>query len=60
MGIAARRPEEIWYILRGWRNRLRNSEEARVEVRNQERLAGLMARAWRETHGGRTSPPQPW
>jgi len=52
--------EEIWYMLRGWRNRLRGSEEAKVEVRNQERLASLMARAWKETSGGRVSPPQPW
>jgi len=52
--------EEMWYLLRGWRNRLRRGEEARVEVRNQERLASLMVRAWKETHGGRVSPPQPW
>jgi GT2 family glycosyltransferase len=52
--------EEIWYLLRGWRNRLRRSEEAKVEVRNQERLASLMSRAWKETNGGRVSPPQPW
>jgi GT2 family glycosyltransferase len=52
--------EEIWYLLRGWRNRLRSSEEAKAEVRNQERLASLMVRAWKETQGGRVSPPQPW
>jgi GT2 family glycosyltransferase len=52
--------EEIWYQLRGWRNRFRRSEEAKVEVRNQERLASLMAQAWKETDGGRVSPPQPW
>jgi GT2 family glycosyltransferase len=52
--------EEIWYLLRAWRNKLRGGEEAQVEVRNQERLASLMVRAWRETNGGRVSPPQPW
>jgi GT2 family glycosyltransferase len=52
--------EEIWYLLRGWRNRLRSSEAAQAEVRNQERLAALMVRAWKETDGGRVSPPQPW
>jgi GT2 family glycosyltransferase len=60
MAVAARWLEEAWYLLRGWRNRLRNSEEARVEVRNQERLAYLMGKAWKETQGGRVSPPQPW
>ena len=52
--------EEIWYLLRGWRNKLKGGEEAQVEVRNQERLASLMVRAWKETDGGRISPPQPW
>jgi GT2 family glycosyltransferase len=52
--------EELWYLLRGWRNRLRSSEEAKAEVRNQERLASLMVRAWKETNGGRVSPPPPW
>lgn len=55
-----RRLEETWYTLRAWRNRFRNSEEARAEVRNQMRLASLMSLAWKETDGGRVSPPQPW
>jgi len=58
--IAVRWLEEIWYLMRAWRNRLRGGEEARCEVRNQERLAGLMSLAWKETKGGRVSPPQPW
>lgn len=52
--------EETWYTLRAWRNRLRGGEDARCEVRNQERLANLMRLAWKETNGGRVSPPQPW
>lgn len=58
--IVVRWLEELWYLLRGWRNRLRTGEAAQTEVRNQERLAGLMVRAWGETNGGRVSPPQPW
>jgi hypothetical protein len=58
--IAVRWLEEIWYLMRAWRNRLRGGEEARCEVRNQERLANLMSLAWKETRGGRVSPPQPW
>jgi GT2 family glycosyltransferase len=57
---AVRWLEELWYTLRAWRNRLRAGEEARCEVRNQHRLASLMSVAWRETEGGRVSPPQPW
>lgn len=60
MAAVVRWLEEIWYLLRGWRNRFRNSEDARCEVRNQERLAALMGKAWKETNGGRVSPPQPW
>lgn len=52
--------EETWYMLRAWRNRLRAGEDASREVRNQQRLASLMSLAWKETNGGRTSPPQPW
>jgi GT2 family glycosyltransferase len=60
LAFAVRWLEEIWYLLRAWRNRLRNSEEARCEVRNQQRLANLMGLAWKETEGGKVSPPQPW
>ena len=60
MAATVRWLEEVWYLLRGWRNRLRRSETARAEVRNQERLATLMSKAWTETNGGRVSPPQPW
>ena len=60
MAAVVRWLEEIWYVLRGWRNRFRSGEEARCEVRNQERLASLMTKAWKETNGGRISPPQPW
>jgi GT2 family glycosyltransferase len=52
--------EVFWYRLRALRNRLRNSEEAAALARNQIRLAEMMQQAWRETNGGRVSPPQPW
>ena len=60
MAAVIRWLEEVWYLLRGWRNRLRNGETAHAEVRNQQRLATLMSKAWIETNGGRVSPPQPW
>jgi GT2 family glycosyltransferase len=52
--------EAAWYTLRAWRNRFKSTEEANCEVRNQERLAWLMGVAWKETDGGKISPPQPW
>lgn len=58
--LAVRWLEELWYVLRAWRNRLRGGEDARSEVGNLERMADLMKVAWKETNGGRVSPPQPW
>ena len=60
LAFAVRWIETGWYLLRAWRNRLRRSEEGRTQVRNQQRLATLMGRAWQDTNGGRISPPQPW
>ncbi|HEY0759756.1 MAG TPA: glycosyltransferase family 2 protein [Acidisarcina sp.] len=60
LAIGARWLEEGWYSLRALRNRLKSSEEAKAQVRNQRRLAALMTTAWKETRGGRVSPPQPW
>jgi GT2 family glycosyltransferase len=57
---AARWLEVGWYRLRALRNRLRDGDQSAALVRNQNRLAELMHRAWHETKGGRVSPPQPW
>jgi GT2 family glycosyltransferase len=58
--IAARWMEELWSLVRAWRNGLRGSERAKAAARNHKRMAGLMKQAWQETNGGRVSPPQPW
>jgi GT2 family glycosyltransferase len=52
--------EIIWCRLRVFRNRMRGTSQAQVEARTQAGLANMMKRAWRETSGGRISPPQPW
>jgi GT2 family glycosyltransferase len=52
--------ERLWYILGTLRNRLRSGETAESKKNNQRRMSRLMRQAWRETNGGRTSPPQPW
>ncbi|MCL5746166.1 MAG: glycosyltransferase family 2 protein [Acidobacteria bacterium] len=49
--------EVLWHLVRHWKNRLkgdaRKAEESKL-------LVSLMRRAWRETSGGRVSPPRPW
>jgi GT2 family glycosyltransferase len=52
--------EWLLYKLRWMRNR--NSSDPRRRERAEEAtlLAGLMQQAWRETQGGRVSPPAPW
>ena len=57
---AVRWMEVAWYRLRAWRNRSRPGAAAAALVKDQTRLAELMQQAWRETRGGRVSPPQPW
>jgi GT2 family glycosyltransferase len=52
--------ERAWYGIRTLRNRLRGGKAAEAQASNQQRLAQLMKQAWRETDGGRISPPQPW
>jgi GT2 family glycosyltransferase len=56
----ARWLEVLWCHCRAFRNRLRSGPEAAIQAQNQSRLARLMDQAWKETRGGRVSPPQPW
>jgi GT2 family glycosyltransferase len=52
--------ETIWYWLRSHKRRLSINPERRISAKVDERLLDIMARAWRETQGGRVSPAQPW
>ena len=38
--------EEIWSLMRAWRNGLRSSERAKAKSRNHYRVARLMRTAW--------------
>ncbi len=49
--------ERGYFHLRAWRNARRGLGERAEAFR---RLAGLCDAAWRETKGGRVSPPAPW
>jgi hypothetical protein len=56
----ARWLEEAIYILRRLRNRV-SSDPARLDRADEAKvLLGLMRQAWKETGGGRVSPPRPW
>jgi hypothetical protein len=56
----ARGLEECLYALRYARNRLSPAAARRARAQEALRLIALMRQAWRETHGGRVSPPVPW
>jgi GT2 family glycosyltransferase len=58
--LAAFALEWLLYKLRSWRNR--GSKDTARQYRAQEaaQLAALMEQAWKDTRGGRVSPPQPW
>ncbi len=58
--LGARFLEVAWNRFRALR-RSRSSDSARrSEAAYYAAQADLMEQAWRETHGGRRSPPQPW
>ena len=48
------------YIPRKWRNRFSTSKIRRDRGREAAMLIRLMHQAWRDTNGGRISPPRPW
>lgn len=60
MGAAiARWLDQGWHALRAFKGRLAGTA-AREKAEDMRQVAALMARAWRETHGGALSPPRPW
>ena len=57
---AAAALELCLYSLRWLRNRWSPLPGRRLQVAQTETLIRLMLQAWKDTHGGRVSPPQPW
>ncbi|HKN19862.1 MAG TPA: glycosyltransferase family 2 protein [Terracidiphilus sp.] len=53
-------PEEGLYALRFLRNRFSPSPARRERAREAVMLLHLLRQAWKETRGGRVSPPSPW
>ncbi len=52
----AKEMEQTWHRLRAGKNKTSAPEKARESAAVQQ----LLEQAWRETAGGRESPPQPW
>ena len=52
--------EMALYLLRWLRNRWSRSPQRKTRARHALQLIALMRQAWRDTRGGRISPPQPW
>ena len=48
------------YRLRWLRNCRSRSPQRKTRARHALQLIALMRQAWRDTRGGRVSPPQPW
>ena len=56
----AMRTETLWHALRAWRNRSSTDPVRQAKAAESHALVGQMRTAWRETAGGRISPPRPW
>ena len=52
--------ETALYRLSSLRNRFSKDPQRRLRSQNSRNLATLMNTAWKETRGGRVSPPRPW
>jgi GT2 family glycosyltransferase len=48
------------YQLSSWRNRFSREPERQLRGQMSRNLAASMHLAWRDTQGGRVSPPRPW
>jgi GT2 family glycosyltransferase len=58
--LGARFLEVAWNRFRALRRSRSSDPEQRREAAYFQAQADLMEQAWKETRGGRTSPPQPW
>ncbi len=49
-----------WNRLRAWKNRRNPTPENTIKAENAKMAASLMEQAWKDTIGGKISPPTPW
>ncbi len=52
--------EWLLYKVRYWRNRRSKGAYRQARAEEAAQLATMMQMAWKDTHGGRISPAQPW
>jgi GT2 family glycosyltransferase len=52
--------ESAWHLIRLIRNRILGGPERRAKAEESRVTIALARQAWRETRGGRYSPPKPW
>ncbi|RUQ35911.1 MAG: glycosyltransferase family 2 protein [Candidatus Competibacteraceae bacterium] len=52
--------EKQWHALRAWKNARRQDGDSRAKAEESRAIVTLVTQAWRETDGGRVSPPRPW
>lgn len=58
--LAVAAGDSVWHHARAWKNATSTDAESRAKADESRRIAALLRRAWRETDGGRISPPKPW
>jgi hypothetical protein len=56
----ARLLEDVFYTLRGWRNRMSKFDWRQSRAQEAALMIRLMRQAWTATDGGRLSPRKPW
>ena len=56
----ARQVEQYWHALRAWKNGRHADAGRRAKAEESQAIVTLIKQAWRETDGGRVSPPRPW
>lgn len=56
----ARQVEQQWHALRAWKNGRHADAGRRAKAEESQAIVTLIKQAWRETDGGRVSPPRPW
>ena len=56
----AKQVEQYWHALRAWKNGRHADAGRRAKAEESQAIVTLIKQAWRETDGGRVSPPRPW
>ncbi len=52
--------ESLWHRARQFRNSLGSGQDRSDKAAESRTVSELMQRAWKETQGGKISPPRPW